>query len=386
MRWLPVLLLAVGCSSPESAGLPPLPAFVDDCGEAANDAVEKAAGIEAVDGQRYDDVSLCADDVDVYRIDVPAGSWASVEIAIDGSGQQGTDLDLYELDDAGDEVWQSAFDQDYERLAWYNPGDEPVIRWLEVRGWRGAEADYSVIVRVSAFHEGMECSAFYDDLGESGPCNAIMQFPETAGAAAGYFVQHPPFYSNLRREVIYLVRYAAFETARAFPDTNPIALMDMSEREGDTPGTAEGRLRHPQGTHVRGNDIDVAYYQTGDDNGGRAVCPRNDGYFCTGEPTLLDARRTAFFLSRLLEHPRTRVIGVDPEVAEDVQPAAWDLVDEGILDERGAQRVNGRKLAYGDGWPFHHHHLHYSWQWEQGHEFRGEVPDGCLLGPALDPR
>jgi hypothetical protein len=146
-----------------------------------------------------------------------------------------------------------------------------------------------------------------------------------------------------------------------------------------------GSLRHPEGTHVEGNDIDIAYYQTGSDNLGREVC-ESDGYFCTGPATLLEPRRTAYFMAMLIRSGDVRVIGVDPEIAEDVFDAADDLRSEGLLS---ASDISGLSsyLAYGDGWPFHQHHMHLSWTWESGHSGLGIVPDlgGCEFALSAIP-
>jgi len=379
----------------------PLPAFVDDCDESLNDDLASRAGVLTEDGNTHSDLLLCTGDLDVYRIDIPAHSWVSVELAIDGSGAGPTDLDLWQIDNPTDAlpghldllndsasdmnvVWYSASEESYERLAWYNPTAERLTKTFVVDGYEGASATYDLVLSVSEWHETLDCDTAFDNSSESGPCNRIMQFPQANTMDDGYVVSHEAHYSNLRREVAYLVRYAAAETAATFENTRPIGLLDMSQRDGDTPGRMEGSLRHPEGTHVYGNDIDIAYYQTGSDNLGRVVCPSNDGYFCTGDPTLLDARRTAFFIARLMESPYLRVIGVDPKIAAAVFDAADDLRSEGLLTSDDTYRLN-RYLAYGDGWPFHHHHLHFSWDWESGHEQRSAPPEGCQLHPLPPP-
>ena len=388
------LVFLAGCTSDaatddddgEDAPLPPLPEFVDDCRDDKNDVVEDASGLLAENGETYEDVELCDNDRDYYRIDIPAGRWVSVEIQIDGLGNSfdGTDFDLWEVDDDGDRLWGSSSDRlTYERLAWFNPGDSPVARYLLVEG---AEEDgnYDIVVRRSRFHEGLDCDAHYEDDEDDaednedndGPCNRIMQFPQMNDSSEGLFVEHPPYWSNLRREIIYLVRYAAQETARKFDDTNPLATLDMSERDGSTPGTAFGQLRHPEGTHANGNDIDIAYYQTGEDNAGRPVCA-NNGYFCTSEPDILDVPRTAYFMARLFDGLHVRVIGVDTMIGGMLEDASWDLVDDGVLSEDDAYVLNSNAVAYGDGWPFHHHHMHFSWDWEDGRE-RSAPVEGCM--------
>ncbi|MEC8022341.1 MAG: hypothetical protein VX223_00305, partial [Myxococcota bacterium] len=47
----------------------------------------------------------------------------------------------------------------------------------------------------------------------------------------------------------------------------PLGLGDMSEADGAIPGTSDGQPGHPQGTHVDGYDMDIAYYSnTGSNN------------------------------------------------------------------------------------------------------------------------
>jgi len=372
-------------SDPAAQNVPP---FVDDCG-GQNDDIASLAGLVAVEGQTYTSVQLCSGEEDWYQINVPAGMWVSVELDIDGSGHNGTDMtdiDLVEADAAGDPIWWSASEQDYERLAWHNPGTVAISKTLFVYGYNGAVADYDILIRVSEWDEGMDCDTFYPGTSpssETGQCNRIMQFPQAESDDEGYYVEHQAHYSNLRREVAYLVRYATSAVEDAFPGTNPLSLMDMGERDGSTPGNMVGQLRHPEGTHVYGNDIDIAYYQTGADNQGRAVCD-NDGYNCTAPPNILDAERTAYFLIRLMDSSHVRVIGVDAQIDTAVRAAAAQLQLQGLVTSSEIQRFDWY-LASGDGWPFHHHHLHFSWDWEDGYQGREVIPDGCVISEGLDP-
>ncbi len=391
-----LILLVTACSKGE-VDEDPLPEFIDDCG-GLNDDLLAPAGLLANDGEAYT-ARLCPDDIDVYRIDVPAHSWLSLQMVPEHGGDGDSDLDMWQLDDPDNPVdprldfvdldaddaernvlWYSATAQSYERLAWYNPGDERMSRFVAIDGYEGAYDDYELELSVSDWHEGMECDDSFPDADprdQDGPCNQVMQFPQANAVDDGYLVTHEAHYSNVRREVAYLVRWAAAETALAFDDTNPLALMDMSEDDGDTPGRMRGQLRHPEGTHVNGNDMDIAYYQTGDDNYGREVCSSHDQYFCQGPADLLDARRTAYFMMMLMRSPQMRVIGVDPEIATDVRAAANDLRDEGLVESSDVSNL-GAYMAYGDGWPFHHHHMHLSWQWEDGWTDRTRYqPEGC---------
>ena len=303
----------------------------------------------------FESLQLCEGDRDIYRVEVPPYSWLSFSIEIDGSGSGASDLDLIEVahpDYDVDEsiLWlgetggytllsYSSKTTDYERLAWYNPTSRSQTHHLLVYPYESAAADYDIRIRTSDWHEERDCDDIYDDSGEDGPCNRIMQFPNAIDADQGYLVTHHQHYSNLRREVAYLVQWATAMVEVEFPGTPPLALMDMGQADGDTPGRLDGSLRHPEGTHVNGNDLDIAYYQTGDDNMGRAVCD-NDGYNCTGEAYLLDAERTAYFMAMLMRSPYIRVIGVDTEVAADVLVAAEDLRDEGTINNSDVSNLS----------------------------------------------
>ncbi len=385
----------------EDTGLQ-LPDFVDDCDEALNETVESASGLWPEDGERVG-AELCEGDLDVYVLAIPPNSWVSLAVEMDGSGKGGTDLDLWEVDGNDevhkrldlvededesdfDVVFYSATEQPYERLAWHNTGgEEPILKWVVVDGFRGAEDDYELVFQVSDYEDLLDCDEAYDDVSEGGPCNRIMQFPQANETTEGYVVSHQAHYSNLRREVSYLVRWAAEETKATYDDTRPLGLLDMSQSDGDTPGRMEDSLRHPEGTHVYGNDVDIAYYQNGSDNLGRSVCP-NDGYFCTGDPTDLDAHRTAFFMATLASNPNVRVIGVDPKIASAVFSAATELRQEGLIQSSDVNRLRN-VTAYGSGWPFHQHHMHLSWDWEDGHSGRSEdwLDAGCMVDGELDP-
>ena len=370
--------------TPPSGG--PVPAFVDDCG-GQNDDFSNRSGIESIELQTYSGVQLCAGEEDWYQINIPAGMWVSVEIDISGAGSGTTDLDLVEVDPDGDALWWSASEQAYERLAWYNPGQAPQERYLMVYGYQGAATDYDIVVRVANYHQGMDCDSFFPLVpsgSETGECNRIIQVPQANSDSEGYLVEHQAHYSNLRREVAYLMTWATAETAAQFPGTNPLSLMDMSERGGETPGAMVGQLRHPEGTHINGNDVDIAYYQTGADNEGRAVCA-NDNYFCTSPPNILDATRSAFFMIRLMDSPHLRVIGVDTMIATELLAAANSLRAQGVVTQSEVTRLDNY-MAWGEGWPFHHHHMHFSWDWEDGYEGRSaDTPEGCIIDEVRDP-
>jgi hypothetical protein len=179
--------------------------------------------------------------------------------------------------------------------------------------------------------------------------------------------------SYVRRDVMMLVKYATAMVACqsagwAFGNGGALGLGDMSESDGAIPGTREDDPGHPPGTHVNGHDMDIAYYQTGTgDNRLRAVCAHTSGgadqYHCTGEPTMLDAWRTALFLGHLHISPQVRVIGVDGRVGPLVDSALAQLCDGDWVDTEActSHAITWEATDTGRGWyHFHHHHLHIS--------------------------
>jgi len=179
--------------------------------------------------------------------------------------------------------------------------------------------------------------------------------------------------SYLRRDLMYLVKYATAKVAQKtatwdYGNGEPLGLGDMSEANGAIPGTSNGSPDHPEGTHTDGCDIDTAYYQLyAPDNLLRAICDYSDGetivYHCVDEPYALDRWRTALFLAYLSEHPRLRAIGVDGKAGPILQDTLDELVESGFIASSLRARI---PLAYevtdhGLGWySFHLGHLHIS--------------------------
>ena len=85
--------------------------------------------------------------------------------------------------------------------------------------------------------------------------------------------------------------------------------------------------RHPTTTHVRGKDVDLAYFQTDGASNDHILCgdgsdttnngrpgQYNDGYFCTTDDN--DVPRQVWFTAKLAESPWYRVIGIDQTLAK----------------------------------------------------------------------
>jgi len=199
--------------------------------------------------------------------------------------------------------------------------------------------------------------------------------------AAGFYRAHQERYSYLRRDMAMLLAYAACETATHFPSTLPLGTGDLSQADGNTPGTDVGSLRHPDGTHT-GSDMDLAYYQTDGANNPQIICgdgsdtngngvagTYNDGYYCTTDTNIVDIPRQAYFLAKMGIHPGVRVFGVDRTLAAALRAEMTRLRDAG--DISATEFTGGSSLGYDDpgvgpgdagyrGWAFHHHHTHLS--------------------------
>jgi hypothetical protein len=188
----------------------------------------------------------------------------------------------------------------------------------------------------------------------------------------GYYIGSSR-YRYLRRDLTMLIQYAACETARRFPGTEPIALLDLSQADGRTPGTDTGSLRHPDGTHD-GSDMDLAYFVTDGTNDGDIICGDgtdtngngrpgtfNDGYFCTTEENIVDWPRQAYWFAMLASTPLVRVFGIDETLADDFERELGTQLSMGWITRQ--QHDRAMSLGYGNegGWAFHHHHTHMSY-------------------------
>lgn len=160
---------------------------------------------------------------------------------------------------------------------------------------------------------------------------------------------------------------------RRFPNTTPLGLSDLSQSDGRTPGTDVNSLRHASTTH-RGDDLDIAYYQTDGSNNPQIVCGDgtdrnangrtgrfNDGYFCTSNQNIVDWEREAYFFGIMATTSLVRVFGIDQTMPEQFRMHITALRDRGELTAEQASRA--LRLGYGadGGWQFHHHHVHLSY-------------------------
>jgi hypothetical protein len=247
---------------------------------------------------------------------------------------------------------------------------------VKVAGFAGAVGAYGLEPRAFDWHDGPDCGAFFDAAtceGRPDDEPDLLPFPlPRLGAAAdahdGYVLAVPSNYRFARRESIMLVRHAL----AAVDDDRPVALADMSQRDGLDPGSDVGAPRHPESTHSQGAVVDLAYYNTLVDeptHALRVICDADGGSTnalgsgcMDGAPHVVDVPRQALFIATLFASPRVRVIGVDGVVVEDLRAEADTLLAAETITQ--AQRdAFDTQLASGDAWPFHHHHVHVAMHW-----------------------
>ena len=213
---------------------------------------------------------------------------------------------------------------------------------------------------------------------EGETCNDIVEVPGSVQAVSassilgGYYIAHPR-YRYLRRDLAQLVAYATCMVATRFPGTQPLGLLDLSQRDGHTPGTDVGELRHPETTH-EGSDLDVSYYATNGINNGRIMCGNgtdtnengvagtyNDGYRCTTEANVVDWPREAYFFAMMATSPSVRVFGVDETFADDFETELGRQLTDGMITQEQHDRALMLGTGSADGWDFHMHHSHMSY-------------------------
>lgn len=344
---------------------------------------------KAVDAPRgvTSGLTLCNGDEDWFRIVVPAGTIVRVGIELQNSAG---DLDLVAYDHAGrllgsrlGDVYPYAHrgqETNREYYGFYSEhgGAEYFVR---VVGYANAQNRYRLHVDSFPYRDGASCAGqgftFDECVGQAPGGAGLLPWPfpdpDDSVVGAGYRSETYSNYRFARRELIMLVRHALSRTLSAFPGTAPLSLLDTCQIDGITPGYDVGSPRHPESTHDQGGNIDIAYFQRDGANDGEIICgdgsEHADGY-CSptaAQKHIVDLERQAFFMAQLFASPRTRVVGVDRVIAPLLADAAAALhaLPEGDPRKISSADLAGfeHRMAYGEGWPYHHHHIHLSMQW-----------------------
>ncbi|KYG10291.1 hypothetical protein BE21_12885 [Sorangium cellulosum] len=333
------------------------------------------------------ELTLCEGDEDWFRIVVPERTIVRVGIRFRHAAG---DIDLVAYDGAG-RLLGSRYGEQYpysyrdqetntEFYGFYSErgGAEYLVR---VVGYDGGQNAYDLDVTSYPYIDGPSCVgagfSFDECAGFGDGGNGLLPFPfpdpDDSVVGGGYVWETFSNYRFARRELIMLVRDALAETLRAFPGTAPLSLIDVCQMNGVTPGYDVDDPRHPKSTHDQGGNIDIAYFQTDGSNDGEIICgdgsKHEDGYCSSAAKRkhIVDLEREAFFMARLFRSARTRVIGVDKIIAPFLSETAERLNALPSSDPRkitdGELVSFSDRMAYGEGWPYHHHHIHLSMDW-----------------------
>ncbi|RLB65378.1 MAG: hypothetical protein DRI90_02180 [Deltaproteobacteria bacterium] len=350
-------------------------------------------------------LTICEDDEDWFEIVVPAAT--ILRVGIEFMHAAG-DVDLVIYDDAGvifasrvgsyypyGEDWRDANETDpYCSGVCTEAGSDTSFVRVLVAGM--GQNQYSLHIDEFPYVDGPDCQAagFTSDecAGHGADGTGLLPFPfadpNDSFLGAGYWWETPSNYRFARRELIMLIRNAIQRTMEAFPGTTPLGIGDTCQFDGITPGYDMDDPRHPESTHDQGGNIDVAYFQTDGQNDMEIVCNdgsvHNDGFCSSAAATVhtVDLPRHAFFMAQLFASPRLRVVGVDQVIGPLIEQAADDLFN---LAENDPQKISSAELAafssemaYGSGWPFHHHHIHISLNWWSS----ADQSSGATSGPS----
>ncbi len=159
-----------------------------------------------------------------------------------------------------------------------------------------------------------------------------------------------------RRDMIMLLRHAARQMIAM--GKVPFFPYDISQWNGETPGTDVGAPRHA--SHQRGKDVDVSLYGVDGKAHWRSFCTTtytSDGRECVnGTAKDLDARTTARELAGFYEGDIVTMMFLDRELIELVAPAAKPLATDGVIDSSLLPLyTDGTHLQH---WPNHDNHVH----------------------------
>lgn len=330
----------------------------------------------------------CSGDTDWFRIDVPAGQIVQVLATFPAPSAANLDLYAYRADGTplgarypdldSTPSWARAYETNEEGFGFYTGQTATGTYYVKVTGAStAAEGGYSIVANAIPWMDGASCTSagftMAECTGGSRGAQTLIPhpFPDPSDEFVGadYMFDTMSNYRYLRRETLMLVRNALHETMARFPGAHPLGMIDQCQRDAITPGYDVNDPRHPESTHDQGGNIDIAYFQTGADNHARIICDdaegSEDGSYCLPSAAtthIVDLRREVYFMAMLTRSPRVRVIGVDRVIAPLLEAEARTMQTEGILTVTEMNAVIDH-MAYGDGWPFHHHHIHLSMQW-----------------------
>lgn len=376
-----------------------------------NDTVTDAKAAPLADFKvvAKENMQVCTADKDWFTVEVPEGKTATFGAYfihqlgdLDVCAYEGSTLLGCRYDQDGYPGSWRGYDWNDEFLSVYSGKDTRTIAF-KVQGYKEAQNEYDLYGWLADWKDGAKCTDLFS-VNECKGCLAdgqcvkgkfganLVQFPfpdpDDPFVGAGYVLESSSGYRWLRREAVMLIRWAIAEVRKEFHGTEALGLIDMADISAITPGFDVGDPRHPESTHDEGGNIDVAYFRTDTAaqgyNAGGVICDAKgtstDGYYCTNvDSHVVDLPRTAYFLGKLAESDRFRVAGCDQKIAPLLLAELKAQREAGKITQAAYNKLSLGGLAYGSGWPFHHHHLHLSLNWWGTRDAPAprEAPIGC---------
>jgi hypothetical protein len=239
-------------------------------------------------------------------------------------------------------------------LAVFEPGG-PRTHWARVDATVDALAGARLLVTSTPFADGLACKA---------DCARLLQLPLPRGAGSGsgsgdgYSLSGAIFrYQFGRRDLLQLLRSAGRRVVAQ--GRRPFQVADLSQWDGQTPGTDVGAPRHA--SHQRGKDVDLALYGADEQAVFRSFCTVRSvdgGRECTPgtRSPLFEALYNARLLAAFYAGGRVTMDFLDRELIAAVRPAAQTAAQDGSVEP-------ALLPLYSDGshlqhWPNHDNHVH----------------------------
>lgn len=223
----------------------------------------------------------------------------------------------------------------------------PRTFWVDVTAGASALAGTLTTTR-TPFVEGIHCQS---------DCARLLQLPPPDDARDGYRLDGATLrYEFGRRDLVMYLRYAG--RARAAEGKEPFLVGDLSQWDGQTPGTDVGAPRHL--SHQRGKDVDITLYGSDGHAGWRNFCTTqavSGGTECVpGTRHDFSGVESAREIAHFYESGRVTMCFLDRELIAVTAPGAATASAAGQIDPALVPLFSdGTHLQH---WPNHENHVH----------------------------
>lgn len=234
-------------------------------------------------------------------------------------------------------------------LAVFDPSG-PRTFWARLRGTGTASVAATLTITRVPFADGATCPS---------DCARLLQLPlPNDPLVDGY--DHTPStvfrYQYGRRDLVMFIRHAG-HAMRAI-GLSPFVPEDLSQWDGQTPGTDVGAPRHA--SHQRGKDVDLSLYGLDGQSVWRSYCTTEqtaDGRECVaGTESGLDGVANARFFADFFATGRVTMCFLDRELHPTVFAGLDTAVSAGQIEvSLSGLFTDGVHIQH---WPNHDNHIH----------------------------